>query len=84
MIGQGYDGVSSMSEKEKGVQAIAKESCPIADCSAHVLVKSCAIPKLYSTFDFIGNIASIFKSSSKRNPRLATAIKSMSDRISNK
>ena len=30
MIGQGYDGASSMSGKEKGVQAIVKESCPLA------------------------------------------------------
>ena len=37
MIGQGYDGASSMSGKEKGVQAIAKESCSLAvylHCSA--------------------------------------------------
>ena len=91
MIGQGYDGASSMSGKEKGVQAIVKESCPLAvyvHCSAHVLnlvlVKSCAIPEMHSTFDFIGDIASFFKSSSKRNARLTTAIKRMSDRISNK
>ena len=30
MIGQGYDGASSMSGKEKDVQAIVKESCPLA------------------------------------------------------
>ena len=30
MIGQGNDGTSSMSGKEKGVQAIVKESCPLA------------------------------------------------------
>ena len=37
MIGQGYDRASSMSGKEKGVQAIVKESCPLAvyvHCSA--------------------------------------------------
>ena len=91
MIGQDYDGASSMYGKEKGVQAIVKESCPLTvyvHCSAHllnlVLVKSCAIPKIQSTFDFIGDIVSLFKSSSKRNARLTTAIKSMSDRISNK
>ena len=58
-------------------------------CLAHVLTlvlgKSCAIPKIYCAFDFIGGIAILaFKSSSKRNARLTTAIKSMSDRISNK
>ena len=41
MIGQGYDGASSMSGKEKkDVQVIVKESCPLAvyaHCSAHVL-----------------------------------------------
>ena len=38
--GQGYGGVSSMSGKEKGVQAIVKESSSLAVyvyCSAHVL-----------------------------------------------
>ena len=40
MIGQGYDGAISMSEKEKSFQAIVKESCRLAvcvPCSAHVL-----------------------------------------------
>ena len=56
-----------MSGKGKIVQAIVKGSCPVAVhvlCSAHVLnlvlVKSCAIPEIYSTFDFIGGIASFF------------------------
>ena len=90
-MGQGYNGTSSMTGKEKGVQAIVKESCPLAvyvHCSAHalslVLIKSSAIPEIHGTFDFIGDIATFFKSSSKRNARLTTAIKSMSDRISNK
>ena len=63
MIGQGYDGTSSMSGKEKDVHAIVKESCPLAayvHCSSHVLnlllVKFCAIPEIHSTFDFIGDI----------------------------
>ena len=67
MIGQDYDEASSMSGKEKGVQAIVKEFCPLAvhvHCSAHVLnlllVKSCAIPEIYSTFDFIIDIAIFF------------------------
>ena len=58
MIGQSYDGASFMSGKEKGVHAILKESCLLAvyvHCSAHVLnlilVKSCAIPEIHSTFD---------------------------------
>ena len=58
MIGQGYDGASSMSGKEKGVEAIVKNPCPQAvrvHCLAHVLnlvlVKSCAIPEIHSTFD---------------------------------
>ena len=74
MIGQGYGGASSMSEKEKDVQAIVKKSYPLAvyvHCSAHVLnldlVKSCAIPEIHSTFDFIGDIVSSFKSSSQKN-----------------
>ena len=65
MIGQGYDGASSMSGKEKGVQAIVKESCPLVvyvHCSGHglnlVLVKSCAVPEIHSTFDFIRDITS--------------------------
>ena len=65
MIGQGYDGASSMSGKQKGVQAIIKESCPLdvyVDCSKHVLnlvlVKSYAIPGTHSTLDFIGDIVS--------------------------
>ena len=89
MIVQVYDGTSSTSGKEKGVQAIVKESCPLTvyvHCSSHelnsVLVKSFAIPEIHRTF--IGDIASLFKSSSKRNARLTTAIKSLSDRISNK
>ena len=58
MIGQGYNGANSMSGKEKGVQAIVEESCPVAVCvycSGHilnlVLVKSCAISEIHSTFD---------------------------------
>ena len=38
MIGQDYEGATSMSGKEKGVQAIVKELCPLAVCalcSAH-------------------------------------------------
>ena len=68
MIGQGYDGASTMSGKEKGVQAIVKESYPLAvyvHCSAHilnlVLVKSCAIPEIHSTFNFIWVIAISFQ-----------------------
>ena len=75
-----------MSGKKKGVQAIVKVSCSLAiyvHCSAHILnlvwVKSCAIPEIYSTFDFTGDIACFFKSSSTRKARLTTAIKSMSD-----
>ena len=40
MISQGYDGASFTSGKEKGVQAIVKESCLLAiyvHCLAHVL-----------------------------------------------
>ena len=91
MIGQSHDGASSMSGKERGDQAILKESYPLAVyvyCSAYVsnlvLVKSCAIPQIRSTLDFMGDIASFFKSNSKRNARQTTAIKSISDRISNK
>ena len=68
MIGQDYGGASFLSGKKKGVQAIVKESCPLAvnvHCSAHVLnlvlVKSCVIPDIHSTFDFIGDIARFFK-----------------------
>ena len=67
MIGQGYVGASSMSGKEKGVQATVEEFCPLAvyvKCSAHVLnlvlVKSCAISEIHCTFDFLGNIGSFF------------------------
>ena len=63
MIGQGYDGASSMSGKEKGVQAIVKESSPLAvytHCSAHVvnliLVKSYVIPEIHSMFVLTGDI----------------------------
>ena len=52
-------------EKEKNIQAIVKESSQLTlyfHCSAHVLnlvlVKSCAIPEIHSTFDFIGDIDS--------------------------
>ena len=55
MVGQGYDGASFMPGKEKGIQAIEKESCTLAlyvRCSAHelnlVLVKSCAIHEIHS------------------------------------
>ena len=83
MNGQGYDGASSTCGKEIGVLTIAKECCPLVvyvHCLAHVLnlvlVKSCAIPEIHSTFDILGEIASfVFKSSIKRNARLTTAIK---------
>ena len=61
MIGQGYDAASFMFGKEKDVQAIKKESCPVAvyvDCWTQVLnsvlVKSCEVLEIHSTFDFIG------------------------------
>ena len=67
MIDQGYNGASCMFGKEKSVEAIVKESCPPAvyvHCSAHllnlVLVKFCTILEIHSTFDFIGDIASLF------------------------
>ena len=70
MIGQGYDGASSMFGKEKGVRAIVIESYPALAIYVHcsivrhvlnlVLVKSCAIPEIHSTFDLIGDIASFF------------------------
>ena len=72
MIGQGYNGASFMSGKEKGIQTIVKESCSLSvcvHCSTQVLnlalVKSCAIPEIYSTFDFIGNIASFLNQAKK-------------------
>ena len=71
-IGHGYDEASSKSGKRKDVQAIIKEPCPLAVyvyCSAHVLnlvlVKSCGIPKIHSTFDFIENIASFLNQAVK-------------------
>ena len=61
-----------MTGKEKGVQAIVKESCPLAvyvHCSAHalslVLIKSCAIPKIHGTFDFRGDTAIFFNQAVK-------------------
>ena len=72
MIGPSYDAASSMSGKEKGVQAIVNESYPLAvyvHCSAHtlnlVLVKSCAIPYIHSTFDVIEDIASFLNQAVK-------------------
>ena len=66
-----------MCGNEKGVQVIVIQACPLAvfvQCSAHVLnlvlVKSCTIYEIQSTFDSTGYIASFFKSSWKRNARL--------------
>ena len=81
-----------MYEKEKSVQAMVKESCPVAvfvHFSAHVLnlvsEKSCAIPEIYSTFNFIADISNFLNLAVKEmHTRLTTAFKSMSDRISNK
>ena len=73
-----------MSQKAKSVQAIVEEFRPLAiyvHCSAHVLdlvwVKSRAKLENHSTFEFVKDIACIFKSSSKKNARLTTADKSM-------
>ena len=89
MIGHRYDGASFTSGEKKDVQTIVKVSCSLVvyvHCSAHVLnfvlIKFCSTPEIHSTFDFIGDIASSFKSSSRRNARLTTAIKSISNRIS--
>ena len=67
MIGQGYDGASSMSGEKKSVQTIIKESCSLAvfvRCSTYVLnlvlVKSCTILEIHSTFDFIGILLVFF------------------------
>ena len=67
MIDQDYNGASCISWKTKGVEAIVKKSCPLAiyvHCLVQVLklvlIKSCAIPEIHSTFDFIGDIASFF------------------------
>ena len=69
MIGQGYNGASSMSGKEVGVRAIVKESCSLAAYGhhlAHILVKFCALPKTHSTFYFIGNITSFLNQAVKK------------------
>ena len=67
MIGLGYNGASSMSGNEKGIRAIVKEPYPLAVYAYSsenvlnlVLIKSCAIPEIQSTFSFIGDIASFF------------------------
>ena len=74
MFGQGSDRASSMPGKEKGIQAIVKETCPLrvglyVHCSAQVLnlilIKFCAIPEIHSTIDFIRNIVSFLNQAVK-------------------
>ena len=72
MIDQGYDGASFTSKKEKGIQAIVKESGPLArlyvHCSTHVLnlvlVKSREISEIHRTFD-LGDTASFLNQAVK-------------------
>ena len=72
-----------MSAKEKSVQAIVRvlpSSCIrslFGKCIEFSFDKKTLLnklPEIHSTFDFIGDIASFLKSSSKRNVRLTTAI----------
>ena len=57
---------------KKRCSSNCKESCSLTvyvHCSPHVLnlvlVKSCATPKIHSTFDFVEDIAIFFKSVKK-------------------
>ena len=71
--GQGYDGASSMSSSNVGVQGRIREVSPLAlytHCHSHQLnlcvVKACSIPQIRNVNGTISEIAKFFKYSPKR------------------
>lgn len=73
LVGQGYDGASSMSGCFKGVQAIIRETNPAAlyvHCSAHslnlALLHSSKVPAIRNCFGTVRTVINFIKGSSKR------------------
>lgn len=73
LIGQGYDGASSMKGSFKGVQAVIRESHPEAlyvHCSSHslnlALGHSCQVQPIRNTIGIIKSVGNFIKSSAKR------------------
>jgi len=81
MIGQGYDGASSMSGSVLGVQTCIRQVCPSAvyvHCASHCLnltiFRSSDIPSIRNCQEVVSEIAAFFNRSAKRNSILKQAV----------
>eukprot|EP00057_Strongylocentrotus_purpuratus_P011007 XP_011665481.1 PREDICTED: zinc finger MYM-type protein 1-like [Strongylocentrotus purpuratus] len=73
LVGQGYDGASSMSSQQVGVAAVVKDEAPLAQyfhCAMHMLnlcaTKSTQVVSIRNCLDIIQQMTSFFNSSAKR------------------
>ncbi|XP_041471535.1 zinc finger MYM-type protein 1-like [Lytechinus variegatus] len=73
LVGQGYDGASSMASQQVGVAAIVKDEAPLAEyfhCAMHMLnlcaTRSTRVVSIRNCLDTIQQMTSFFNSSAKR------------------
>ena len=74
--GQGYDGAAAMSGRLNGVQAIIRETCPLAvytHCASHclnlALNKACSVPAVRNC---LGTVAEVVSFSAIQHAELTT------------
>ena len=91
MVGQGYDGASSMSGKFNGTQAIIRQQFPNAiyvHCASHalnlVISKSCQVQAIRNCQGVISEVANFVNRSAKRVAILKTAIEQLEGRQTNR
>ena len=77
LVGQGYDGASSMSGEFRGVQAIVRQSHPVAlyvHCAARVLNltigKASEVQLIRNSFGVLSQVIVFFRASPKRTTLL--------------
>ena len=84
--GQGYDGASSMSGRLHGVQAVLRQSYPLAlytHCASHclnlALGKACTVPIIRNTIGALTELLSFFSHSAKRSRLLEEAVEELQE-----
>ena len=89
--GQGYDGASSMSSENVGLQARIKEISPLATyshCSNHqlnlVISHSCVLPEVRNVIDRLQHCCRFFLASPKRNGLLELIVSNKTVEKSNR
>ena len=83
VIGQGYDGPSSMAGKFKGVQARIRElneKALCVNCASHCLnlcvIKACTVPQMKIMFETIKELSTFFSPSPKWQKKLEEVLES--------